>query len=130
MNARPKPLRSPREAHREALVVCCGHRLCGRAPAQSPSISGADGPDDAAGKPSARIRASASEPATLRTALPKGTDLSMHNQAELGAIALHHNAKPRKSPGRKSAAELFLPPGLFDFQAYGATVINPDALGA
>jgi IS30 family transposase len=66
----------------------------------------------------------------LRRTLPKGTDLSLHSQADLDAIALHHNAKPRKSLGLKSPAELFLPPGSFDFQAYWATIINPVALGA
>jgi len=65
----------------------------------------------------------------LRRTLPKGTDLSVHSQADLHAIALHHNAKPRKSLGWKSPAELLLPPGLFDSQAYGATIINPVALG-
>ena len=54
----------------------------------------------------------------------------MHSQADLDAIALHHNAKPRKSLGWKPPAELFLPPGSFDFPAYWATIINPVALGA
>jgi hypothetical protein len=62
--------------------------------------------------------------------LPKGTDLSVHSQTDLDAVALNHNAKPRKSLGSKSPAELFLPPGSFDFQAYWATIINPVALGA
>ena len=66
----------------------------------------------------------------LRRTLPKGTDLSVHSQADLDAIAFHHNAKPRKSLGWKSPAELFLPEGSFDFQAYWATIINPVALGA
>jgi len=48
----------------------------------------------------------------------------------MDAIALHHNAKPRKSLGWKSSAELFLPQGSFDFQAYWATIINLVALGA
>lgn len=64
----------------------------------------------------------------LRRTLPKGTDLSAHSQADLDAIALHHNAKPRKSLGWKSPAEL-LSPGSFDFQAYWATIINPVHLG-
>jgi IS30 family transposase len=54
----------------------------------------------------------------LRRTLPKGTDLSVHSQADLDAIALHHNAKPRKSLGWKSPAELFPPPSSFDFQTY------------
>jgi IS30 family transposase len=66
----------------------------------------------------------------LRRTLPKGSDLSVHSQADLDAIAFHHNAKPRKSLGRKSPAELRLSPGSFDFQAYRATIISPDALGA
>jgi IS30 family transposase len=66
----------------------------------------------------------------LRRILPKGTDLSVHSQADLDAIAFHHNAKPRKSLGWKSPAELFLPPGSFDFQAYWSKIINPVALGA
>jgi IS30 family transposase len=54
----------------------------------------------------------------LRRTLPKGTELSVYSQADLDTMALHHNAKPRKSLGWKSPAELFLPPGSFDFQAY------------
>jgi IS30 family transposase len=64
----------------------------------------------------------------LRRTLPKGTDLSVHSQADLDAIAFHHNAKPRKSLGWKSPAELFLPPGSFDFRAYCATIINTVAV--
>ena len=66
----------------------------------------------------------------LRWVLPKGSDLSVHTQEQQGAIAFHHNAKPRKSLGWKSPAELFLPEGSFDFQAYWATIITPVALGA
>jgi IS30 family transposase len=62
--------------------------------------------------------------------LHRGTDLSVLNQTDLNAIALHHNAKPCKSLGRKSPAELFLPPDSLDFQAYWATIINLVALGA
>ena len=65
----------------------------------------------------------------LRRVLPKGSDLSVHTQEQLDAIAFHHNAKPRKSLGWKSPAELFLPEGSFDFQAYWSTIINPVALG-
>ena|GEM_PF-1503209 len=61
---------------------------------------------------------------------PLGTDLSVHSQADLDTMALHHNAKPRKSLGWKSPAELFLSPGSFDFQAYWSKIINPVALGA
>jgi len=66
----------------------------------------------------------------LRRVLPKGSDLSVHTQEQLDAIAFHHNAKPRKSLGWKSPTELFLPEGSFDFQAYWSTIINPVALGA
>lgn len=65
----------------------------------------------------------------LRRVLPKGADLSVYTQEQLDAIAFHHNAKPRKSLGWKSPAELFLPEGSFDFQAYWSTIINPVALG-
>jgi IS30 family transposase len=33
---------------------------------------------------------------TLRRTLLKGSDLSVHSEADLDAIAFHHNAKPRK----------------------------------
>ncbi len=66
----------------------------------------------------------------LRRDLPKGTDLSAYTQEQLDAIAFHHNAKPRKSLGWQSPAELFLPKGSFDFQAYWSTIIDPVALGA
>jgi len=65
----------------------------------------------------------------LRRDLPQGSDLSGYTQEQLDAIAFHHNAKPRKSLGWKSPAELFLPEGSFDFQAYWSTIINPVALG-
>ena len=65
----------------------------------------------------------------LRSSLPKGADLSVYSQADLDAIAFHHNAKPRKPLGWKSPAELFLPEGSFDFQASWATIIPPVALG-
>ena len=65
----------------------------------------------------------------LRRELPKGSDLSPYTQEQLDAIAFHHNAKPRKSLGWKSPAELFLPEGTFDFQAYWSTIITPVALG-
>jgi IS30 family transposase len=64
----------------------------------------------------------------LRHTLPKGTDLSVHSQADLDTIALHHNAKLRKPLGWKSPAKLFLPPGSFHFRAYWETIINPVAL--
>jgi IS30 family transposase len=64
----------------------------------------------------------------LRRTLPKGTNLSVHSQADLDAIALHRNAKSRKFPGWKSPAKLCLPPGSLDFQAFRATTINPTEL--
>jgi IS30 family transposase len=60
----------------------------------------------------------------LRRVLPKGSDLSVHSQEQLDAIAFHHNAKPRKSLGWKSPGELFLPESTFDFQAYWNPIIN------
>jgi transposase, IS30 family len=66
----------------------------------------------------------------LRPDLPKSSDLSVYTRDQLDAIAFHHNAKPRKSLGWKSPAELSLPEGSFDFQAYSPTIINPVALGA
>jgi IS30 family transposase len=66
----------------------------------------------------------------LRRVLPKGSDLSVYTQEQLDAIAFHHNAKPRKSLGWKSPAELFLPARSFDFQAHWSTIISLVALGA
>jgi hypothetical protein len=60
---------------------------------------------------------------------PKSTGLSVYTQEQLDIIALHHNAKPRKYLDWKSPAELFLPEGSFNFQAYWSTIINPVALG-
>ena len=56
----------------------------------------------------------------LREYLPKGSDLSIYSQAQLDEIAYKLNARPRKSLGWKCPAELFLPEGEFDFQAYWA----------
>jgi len=64
----------------------------------------------------------------LRRTLPKGTNLSVHTQADLVAIALHRNAKSRKFLGWKSPAKLCLPPGSLDFQVFRATTINPTEL--
>jgi IS30 family transposase len=65
----------------------------------------------------------------LRRVLPKGSDLSVYTQEQLDAIAFHHNAKPRKSLGWKSPAELLLSTGSFDFQAYWSNIIDPVAIG-
>lgn len=68
----------------------------------------------------------------LRQYLPKGSDLSIYSQAQLDAIAFKLNARPRKSLGWKCPAELFLPEGEFDFQAYWASQLKLPtvALGA
>ena len=68
----------------------------------------------------------------LREYLPKGSDLSIYSQAQLDDIAFKLNARPRKSLGWKCPAELFLPDGEFDFQAYWARKLKlPSvALGA
>lgn len=54
----------------------------------------------------------------LRQYLPKDADLSVHSQEALDDIAFTLNTRPRKSLGYKCPAELFLPPGTFDFQQY------------
>jgi transposase, IS30 family len=65
----------------------------------------------------------------LRQYLPKGSDLSHHSQQELDEIAWRLNTRPRKSLGWKCPAELFLPEGTFDFQAYWTDKLTPVALG-
>ncbi len=65
----------------------------------------------------------------LRQYLPKGSDLSVYSQAQLDAIAMKLNTRPRKSLGWKCPAELFLPEGAFDFKAYWADKLNIVALG-
>lgn len=60
----------------------------------------------------------------LREYLPKGSDLGVHSQAQLDEIAFKLNARPRKSLGWKCPAELFLPEGEFDFQAYWSKLLK------
>jgi IS30 family transposase len=65
----------------------------------------------------------------LRDYLPKGSDLSIYTQDQLDTIAWTLNVRPRKSLGWKCPAELFLPEGAFDFQAYWSNPPKPVALG-
>jgi IS30 family transposase len=43
----------------------------------------------------------------LRQYFPKGTDLSIHSQAKLSAVARQLNERPRKTVGYETPAELF-----------------------
>ena len=64
----------------------------------------------------------------LRQYLPKGSDLSTYSQQQLDDIAWKLNTRPRKSLGWKCPAELFLPKGSFDFNAFWSVKLPPVAL--
>jgi len=63
-----------------------------------------------------------------RQYLPKGTDLSPFSQDQLDDIAWRLNTRPRKAPGWKAPAELFLPEGGFDFDQQCSAKITSVAL--
>ncbi len=65
----------------------------------------------------------------IRQYLPRGTDLSLFSRNQLDDIAWMLNTRPRKTLGWKAPAELFLPPGAFDFVQHWSTKIIPVALG-
>ena len=46
-------------------------------------------------------------PYPLRQYFPKGTDLCMHSADELAAVAAALNARPRKTLGWRTSAEMF-----------------------
>jgi IS30 family transposase len=60
----------------------------------------------------------------LRQYFPKGSDLSVHSQAHLDAVAWRLNTRPRKSLAWKCPAELFLPEGSFDAVAYWKSILS------
>lgn len=64
----------------------------------------------------------------LRQYLPKGQDLSRFSQQQLDDIAWMLNTRPRKTLGWKAPAELFLPPGAFDFVKFWQNTPNRVAL--
>ncbi|MGH9946550.1 MAG: IS30 family transposase [Pyrinomonadaceae bacterium] len=64
----------------------------------------------------------------LRQYLPKGSDLSTHSQQQLDDIAWKLNTRPRKSLAWKCPAELFLPKGAFDFNAFWSVKLPSVAL--
>ena len=59
-----------------------------------------------------------------RKYLPKGEDLSVYSQQQLGVIAANLNARPSKSLGWKALAELFLSKSAFDFKKTGRNQTN------
>jgi IS30 family transposase len=62
----------------------------------------------------------------LRQDLPKGTDLSVFSQAELDAIAVRLNGRPRKTLGFATPDEVFT--GLVDKAANAVTSRNAEGV--
>ena len=65
----------------------------------------------------------------LRDCLPEGADLRIYRKDDLDTIAWTLKVRRGESLGWKCPAELSLPEGAFDFQAFWSTPPKPTALG-